>query len=182
MTHIGKLLIAPPSVKDSFWAKSVVLVTEDTRVGSSGIILNKTSKVSLTEFAKKFQVNINSKDDVYVGGPVDIMAMIMLHTSDWCCKNTLRITDELSISSTRDLLHRVSVGDCPKRYKFFLGRCIWEFGQLENEIQGNYPYHHDYSWLVSQPRPDLIFTRNDTNIWSESVRHCGTEFVQNLLS
>jgi len=59
MNIVGNLLIAPPAVKTSFWHKTVVMVTEHHDQGSLGLVLNRKSELSLTDFGRQLGFNIN---------------------------------------------------------------------------------------------------------------------------
>ena len=69
MDLTGQLLIAPPSVKGSFWYKTVVLVTEHHENGSMGLVLNKRSQMTVNEFASQLGFNLDVPGFLYLGGP-----------------------------------------------------------------------------------------------------------------
>jgi len=50
MELVGNILIAPPAVKQGFWNKTVILITEHTPQGTLGIVLNKASTMSVIDF------------------------------------------------------------------------------------------------------------------------------------
>lgn len=99
MNLSGKLLIAPPSVKGNFWSKTVILVTEHHEKGSMGIVLNKPSKMPIKEFAQNCNVECNIGGLMHVGGPVNVKALSILHSTDWKCANTMQINEHFAISS-----------------------------------------------------------------------------------
>lgn len=177
----NKLLIAPPAIKESFWYKTVIYVTEHHPQGSVGIVLNKRSQMSVTEFADQCGFKINVPGYIYLGGPVNIKALSMLHTSEWKCSNTMKITPRLSISSAEDLLAKMAMGDRPKHWRMFLGLCGWSVGQLEDEVRGNPPRKHDLSWLIANPDLDLLFESDNADQWNQSVELSGKEFAQSIL-
>ena len=92
----GKLLIAPPKMKTGFWYKSVIFITEDHINGSMGIILNKRSSITVSDFTEQIGERLNIPGFIYVGGPVNIKALTMLHSSEWMGSNTLRINSDFS--------------------------------------------------------------------------------------
>lgn len=179
---VGNLLIAPPSVKGSFWQKSVVLLTEQHIKGSVGIVLNKPSKVSISEFAKQNNSVIDLPGVIYIGGPVNAKALTLLHTSEWSCSNTMQISEELSISSSPDILTMMAMGHIPKRWRMFVGLCGWTKDQLQNELDGIPPYNKNQSWLTTSSNLDLVFEKNTQSQWAESIELAGSEFVQKWLA
>lgn len=183
MKHlVGHLLIAPPALKGNFFQKTVVLLTEHHANGSVGIVLNKPSQVSVSEFAKQNNVMLNLPGYVHVGGPVNVKAFTMLHTNDWTCANTLRVNNELSISSSPEILTNMAMGYIPKRWRLFVGLCGWGQGQLEKELDGSPPYEHKLSWLTATSNLDIVFDYQNQNQWTESIELAGNEFAQKILA
>lgn len=181
MNLTGKLLIAPPNVKGNFWQKTVIYITENHSRGSLGIILNKPSKMTIREFSQQCGVRCEVGGSVHVGGPVNVKALTMLHSSEWNCSNTLHINNEFSISSSHDLLPRLAMGDFPNKWRLILGLCAWSPDQLENEIKGIPPYDHNFSWLTATPSQDIVFSVDGQEQWTQSIELSGMEFVQNIL-
>jgi putative transcriptional regulator len=182
MNLTGNLLIAPPKVRGNFWQKSVVFLTENHNRGSVGLALNKRSQMTITEFASQNNVSVDIPGFVYIGGPVNVNALTMLHTSGWACSNTMRINDDFSLSSSPDILNNLAMGNCPKQWRLFVGLCGWTPRQLENEIAGEPPYEHAKSWLLATAKPSLVFDFDTQEQWTESIEHSGSEFAQSLLA
>ena len=182
MNLAGKLLIAPPAVKGNFWQKTVVFLTEHHQQASVGITLNKKSQMTIKDFGKQANVHLDIPGYMYVGGPVNVKAMTMLHTSEWSCDNTMSINDDFSLSSSLEILSQLAMGNCPKKWRLFIGLCGWSPGQLEKEVKGTPPYNHNSSWLTSSSNHDLVFGFDSQQQWSESVEHSGQEFVQKMLA
>ena len=113
MSLAGKLLTAPPNIKGNFWSKTVIFVTEDHDRGSVGFVLNKPTKMSIKEFSAQHGVDSDVPGVLHVGGPVNVNALTVLHSSEWTCNNTMKVTDDFSISSSGDLLLKFALGDQP---------------------------------------------------------------------
>lgn len=182
MNLVGKLLIAPPAVKGNFWYKTVILITEHHNNGSLGLVLNKRSQMTVNEFAEQIDFNMTYPDYLYLGGPVNVKALSMLHSSDWSCSNTMRITNNLAISSAEDLLPRMAMGSSPAHWRMFMGLCGWAPGQLENEIRGNPPFKHTTSWLIANPDHHLMFDSDLKEQWTNAIDRSGQEFAQTILT
>jgi putative transcriptional regulator len=182
MNLTGKLLIAPPSVRGNFWQKTVIFVTENHIRGSMGIVLNKKSKMPIREFAQQCGVECNIPGVVYVGGPVNVKALTLIHSSEWSCSNTMHINNEFSISSSHDLLHKLATGDRPYKWRLVLGLCAWAPEQLENELKGVDPYSHNMSWLIATPNHNNVFELEGPDQWTTSIEQSGLEFVQTILA
>lgn len=179
---VGKLLIAPPSVRGNFFQKSVILLTEDHVKGSVGVVLNKPSTVTLKDFARQNNVALDIPGYAYIGGPVNVKALTMLHTNDWACANTLRINNKFSLSSSPEILTNIAMGYVPKQWRIFVGLCGWSKGQLQNEIEGVAPYDRNQSWLTSTSDLDLVFNKTGQEQWTEAIERSGSEFAQKFFA
>ena len=181
MNLAGNLLIAPPAVKGNFWYKTVVMVTEHHAQGTVGLVLNKRSNVSLKEFGEQVGYRLDIPGFVYMGGPVNTKNLCFLHSNEWACNNTLRVTNEFSLSSSEDILPRLSLGDCPIYWRLFLGLCGWAPGQLQGELNGDPPWNRAHSWCTSSTDFDLVFGSDNKDQWCSALDRSAQEFAHNIL-
>lgn len=181
MNLVGNLLIAPPAVKGNFWYKTVVMVTEHHHHGSVGLVINKRSHMTLIEFGDQIGFPLNVDGYVYLGGPVNVKNLSMLHTNEWSSTNTLKVNDEFSISSDEHILPRLANGDTPERWRLLLGVCGWSPGQLLGEIKGTPPWQSSTSWCHCKADIDLVFENDNKDQWCSALDRSGLEFAQNIL-
>jgi len=179
---VGKILTAPPNVKGNFWSKTVIFLTEDHARGSVGFVLNKPTKMTISEFSLQHGIESNVQGFLHVGGPVSVNALTVLHSSEWACNNTMKITDDFCLSSSGDLLLKFALGDMPKHWRMFAGMCAWSPNQLESEIKGLPPYNHDFSWLTSTPSIKTVFGHDEKEQWTTSIEKCSIEFAQSIFA
>lgn len=179
---IGKLLIAPPVDTGSLWDRTIILITEHDVAGSTGIILNKPSRMPLSEFGDRLGHDLENLDGyVHIGGPVKPTSVSFLHTNDWFSTNTMIVNDFVSISSAADIIPRLAIGDAPKRWRLMLGMCTWEPEQLLGEINAVAPWDHSLQWCVSSSNLDLLFDTDEEDQWNIALDVCGMEFAQNFM-
>jgi putative transcriptional regulator len=182
MDLTGTLLIAPPKLKNNFWYKSVIFLTEHHKNGSMGLILNKRSQMTASEFSEQVGLRFNIPGYIYLGGPVNMKALSMLHSSEWNCSNTMLINDDFAISSAEDLLVRLGDGDAPRQFRLFLGLCGWAPNQLMEELKGTPPRDHSISWLTASADYEIAFDSDLKDQWNNAVERSGNEFVQSILA
>jgi putative transcriptional regulator len=85
------------------------------------------------------------------GGPVDKGRGFVLHSADYNGpENTVRISNEIGLTATKDALRALSFGPEPRKALFALGYCGWDPGQLEDEILAN-------GWLTAPHSEALLF-------------------------
>lgn len=182
MELIGNLLIAPPAVKGNFWYKTVLMVTEHHDTGSVGLVLNKRSNLTVNEFGERLGYRLNLPGYVYQGGPINNKSLTLLHTPEWSCKNTLRISEEFSISSADDILPRFALGDTPIQWRMFMGLAGWGPEQLLGEIHGIPPWQASTSWCLAKGDYNLVFESDNKDQWCNALDRSASEFAQNLLT
>src|SRR3989442_6610361 len=74
----GQLLIASPSLLDSNFRRTVVLVTEHTDEGAAGLVLNRPSPASVSELVPELEPIVEDEEQVWLGGPVQPNAVLVL--------------------------------------------------------------------------------------------------------
>lgn len=168
MNYQGCLLIAPPGQEDKFWSKSVIFLYEQTKYSTVGVILNKQSNRTVSELAEHYDYVYDSDEPIFIGGPDNHNALIMLHSADWACPNTMQI-GTVRISSDYSIIKRLANGDRPSKWKLFMGMSTWDNGQLDAEIKGLPPYSKKTSWLLAPMSKPLLFENNSNKVWRKSI-------------
>lgn len=179
---VGQLLVAPPAQKHDFWAKTVILIIEHDHTGSVGLIINKRSDLTLLEFGNQIDINLNLPQQLYIGGPIGNRNLSMLHSSEWRCDNTLKINDQVSLSSSHRMLKRMVKGDRPRNWRILLGICAWSPGQLIAELSGprSRSMLADTSWCVSSCNEQLVFKKDGEQQWRSTIDQAAKDFAKNF--
>jgi putative transcriptional regulator len=179
VNFVGQLLVAPPAQDDEFWQNSVIFIYEHAKT-TVGITLNKKSERTIAELANYHNLSYVGRDLINVGGLMNPAALIMLHSNDWKCNNTMYIDKGICISSDNTMLARICAGDRPRKWRLFLGMCVWSIGQLNNEINGTGMHSKKHAWLVAPANPDIVFERNPQRMWNKAlesaVKHATDSF------
>jgi len=181
MNLVGNLLIAPPAVKDNFWHKTVILITEHHHQGSMGLVLNRRSELSIKNFGQQLGFHLDLPGFVYIGGPVNVKNLSFLHSPEWVSTNTMQVSDQFSISSAEDILPRMAANDLPIYWRVFLGVCGWGPGQLTAELEGIAPWKKEHSWCTANSTNELVFTSDQNEQWCAALDKSAQEFAQNIL-
>jgi putative transcriptional regulator len=155
LTH--HFLIAMPSMADPNFAKSLTYICEHNDQGALGVMVNRP--IDMTLKALFDQIELPLMDDhrgrmpVYFGGPVQVDRGFVLHrpAGDW--QSTLSISEDIGLTTSRDILQAVGEGRGPGEILVSLGYAGWAPGQLEQELSQN-------AWLTVAADMDVIFTLN----------------------
>lgn len=183
MIKPGTLLIAPPSVKHHLWEHSTVLVTDIERTGGIvGLILNKGSRMTISEFGSRLNAELDHVSGLlHIGGPDRQTSFTLLHSNEWRSRNTFQINEHFSISSDDDILSRFEVGDEPEQWRMFLGMCTWEAEDLESQMAGSKKATSSISWCKSSCDAELALETDLEDVWDIALERCSLEFAQNFM-
>ncbi|MBU8891545.1 MAG: YqgE/AlgH family protein [Bacteroidales bacterium] len=163
----GRILISEPLLSDTYFKRSVILITEHSDKGSVGFVLNKPVDVPVNELLSDFP-DFNSK--VYVGGPVAKDTIHFLHTLGELVPDSVHVIDDIYWGGDFDVLKELineSIVDY-SQVRFFLGYSGWSANQLETEIEDN-------AWLVSEADSSKIMSA-DKDIWKKTLNHLGKKY------
>lgn len=147
-------LIAMPAMTDPFFAKSLTYVCEHNDQGAMGIVVNRPISLTLSELYA--QINMPLKpaelEDVLVhfGGPVQTDRGFVLHDEVGSWQSTLRVNDNIALTTSKDILQAVGEGHGPRHLLVTLGYAGWSEGQLEQELADN-------AWLSVPASEQILF-------------------------
>ena len=147
-------LLAMPSLTDAIFAHSITYLCEHNEQGAMGIVINHPLDLSVEEVLEHLDLSASgrlSEIPVMAGGPVHMDRGFVLHRHterEW--EATLQITDEISLTTSRDVLEAIADGEGPEDCLIALGYAGWTGGQLEAEISEN-------SWLTLPADSGIIF-------------------------
>lgn len=179
------LLIAPPTIPDPRFRKTVLMLTHTHDGGSFALCLNRHTNYDCNDILKDLDLgtDLNVPMPLYWGGPVSPGTVWMLHTSEWQLEtNTVEITQEWSMTSHAKMFERLNAGDTPRQFRLMFGFCSWAPNQLEAELQGQPPWNPNHSWLVARnPGAEWIFEQPVENLWENATTLCSHQAVDSWL-
>ena len=161
----GRILISVPYYNDTFFNRSVVLLTDYEGEHVAGLILNHKLPYTVRQMVDGLRVDA----PMYLGGPVLPTALFLLHSFD-SCKESARIAPGIYFGYDQVLLALIEHNAIPAlKYRFMMGYAGWSPGQLEEEIARN-------MWVVGNPTPELIFHTEPDKMWEKAVQVLGDEY------
>ena len=149
----GHFLVAMPGMSDPRFARSLIYVCEHSDQGAMGIVINKPTDMTLASLFERVDLANNPDAElagqpVLFGGPVQLDRAFVLHKPGKPWQATMKITDNIALTSSKDNLESVGVETAPQSMLVTLGYAGWVPGQLDEEILQN-------AWL-SVPADDQI--------------------------
>ncbi|HCE08052.1 MAG TPA: YqgE/AlgH family protein [Oxalobacteraceae bacterium] len=151
-------LIAMPSMLDPVFGGAVVYLCEHNAGGALGVIINKPTDMTMQVLLERIDLELEivpnrtaiDRKLVMFGGPVQIERGFVLHTPLGSFSSMMPVTDQIALTTSKDVLEAVASGDGPERILVSLGCSGWSAGQLEDEIARN-------GWLTVRADPSIIF-------------------------
>jgi putative transcriptional regulator len=169
----GRLLIAMPAMGDPRFERTVIYMCSHGEDGAMGLVVNRRAEgVTFDELMSQLEIEVGPQtqaSEIRYGGPVEMGRGFVLHSSDFHVEDaTMRVTEEVSLTATLDVLRAIAVGEGPRKSLIALGYSGWGPSQLEGELQRN-------GWLTCDADEELIFSRDDAGKWSRALRKLGVD-------
>ncbi|NIR59823.1 MAG: YqgE/AlgH family protein [Gammaproteobacteria bacterium] len=165
-------LIAMPSLADPNFSHTVTYLCEHNAEGALGIVINRPSEMQLGDILEQLDIDVTyaeiAQRQVVLGGPVERERGFVLHRplGEW--EVTLRVTDELGVTASRDVLAAIARGEGPRDALVALGYAGWGAGQLEQEMAAN-------AWLSGPADAATLFETPMEQRWTAAAARMGVD-------
>jgi putative transcriptional regulator len=153
-------LVARASILDPFFAHSVVLMLPlQAEPLIVGLVVNKPTRVPLTQIFPESPGLKDRSDPAYIGGPVDLASPALAFHTHKPPKDAMPLYGDVYLSFdlkfiTKLLHDSKQAGDV----RLFLGRAQWAPEQLRGEaLEG--------SWYNLRVEGDVIFEHDTEHLW-----------------
>lgn len=171
----NQFLIAMPTLEDPNFTRTVTYVCAHNQEGAMGIVINRPLNIELGEVLAQMQLEsddpqVNARQ-VFQGGPVHRDRGFIIHrpARDW--GSTIKVTDQIAISTSREILAAISQGAGPDDVLIALGYAGWGAGQLEREMAQN-------AWLSGPANLDIIFRAPPEYRWERAAADMGIDVAR----
>ena len=148
-------LLAMPQLSEGIFSQSVTYICEHGEGGAMGIVINRPLDLSVSAIFEHLGISTQrdfSHLQVMAGGPVEMDHGFVLHRHcDKTWEASMKVTPEITLTTSRDILRAIATDDGPSDYLIALGYAGWAAGQLEQELAEN-------SWLTLPGDSDIIFS------------------------
>lgn len=156
---------------------TVSLVCQHDEFGAFGVVVNRPLEITVGELFSQLEIDVHDThiagQPALSGGPVQAEQGFVLHDGMRNWESTLRITENLALTSSKDILTDIASGTGPQHFLLLLGCAGWSPGQLEFEITEN-------TWLTCPSDSGILFDMPYGQRWTGAARTLGVDL--NLLS
>jgi putative transcriptional regulator len=153
----GKLLVATSESRDPDFARSVVLLIHYDRRGAVGVMLNRPSRIPLSDLLPGAA---SVRTFAWAGGPV-ALGVIAVAESEKAPALGVRLFDDVYAMTDRAAIGRAVRSQA--RIRVFAGNCGWTVDQLAGEIRRRL-------WRIRPCTAGWIFEADPATLWERLSR------------
>ena len=171
-TPLGKgiFLVATPSLRDHNFRQTVILLCEHGEEGALGVVVNRPTKINITEVLPQIPILEGQKHMVFSGGPVQRNHLLILYRTPEEPENTHHVFNGVYLGGNMTALEEIVKNPfSPDNFRAFMGYSGWAPGQLENEMESG-------SWLTLPADSSFMFDWDHTRVWTDILQSLGTQY------
>ena len=156
----GHFLIAAPSLTESNFRQSVILLLQHDDNGALGVVINRTIDVTVKQACEQvLEADCDVEGSLHQGGPCQALLMV-LHNDDQIAADDDAVLPGLYYTTEKDMIEML-LREPPSKLKFIVGYSGWSGGQLEEELKSG-------SWLLTPASLQRVFGPIDS-LWNRLV-------------
>ncbi len=167
-TLAGRLLVASATLQDPNFARSVVLIGLHSEEGALGLVLNRPSNSSVASAVPELEELVDSDEPVFVGGPVQSSAVVMLAEFEDPAAAGLLVLGRIGLPAPDASLQQLAAATTRRRV--YAGYAGWSEGQLDAEIESG-------DWIAQDALPDDVFSVEPEQLWSSVLTRKGGQYA-----
>jgi putative transcriptional regulator len=172
----GKFLVAAVELGDPNFAETVVLLTDYNHdKGAMGIILNRATRVKLTELLPRLQSLTERADIIFEGGPVERAEILLLVRAPHEPEDSQPVFGDVYLSNSADLLERLTKERAKEEtpFRVYSGYAGWAPGQLEAEVELG-------AWHIFPATSAAVFDTQPEDLWPQLIRRTTLRLANTL--
>ncbi len=171
-------LIAMPAMADPNFSRTLTYICEHNAEGALGVIVNRPMDMSMATLFERVNISLENgeseeffaRQPIYCGGPVQTDRGFVLHRPSGEWQSTLKVSHDMALTSSRDILQNMSEKREPHEVLITLGYSGWSAGQLEWELSQN-------AWLTVAAEPQIIFGMAPEDRLPAAMKLLGVDFA-----
>lgn len=153
----------------------MIVLVEHGPDGSLGFVVNRPAPVSFANVAEILGIDAGTsarETPVHLGGPVAPQSGWILFdprgASPAVLTEAVRVSEELAVSASRDLLEAIGRGEGPARRLMTLGYAGWGAGQLDGEFARGI-------WIPVDLDDEIVFDVRPADRWHAALTTAGID-------
>lgn len=164
------VLVAKRQLRDKFYGSTILVARPIGNDQHIGFIVNRPSKIRLSQLFPEHEPSRKVADPVYVGGPINVDSIFALvQTQKNPGGHSVQLTPNLFVVIDSTLVDSVIESQAGKA-RYVAGLVAWRTGELRDEIKRG-------AWYVLDEDPALVLRKPAEGLWEELVQR--SEFKAN---
>lgn len=171
-----------PTLEDERFQHSVIYLCEHNSNGAMGLIINQPlANLTISNLLSKLDISLVSNESkkllsspIFNGGPLADDRGFILHTPQNHFASSIQISDEIMVTTSKDILDTLCTERQPQNVLVSLGYAGWQAGQLEQEIVEN-------SWLTVAAEAQIMFKTPIAERWHAAAKTLGID-IHNIVT
>jgi putative AlgH/UPF0301 family transcriptional regulator len=157
------ILVATPALHDQLFGASVVIATPLGNGQHIGFFLNRPTPLKLSEMFPDHEPSKKVIEPIFLGGPENVGALFALvQRRDRAAAGGIRLASDLYLEIEREKVDGAIEYE-HGHARFFTGVVVWQPGELNAEIRGNF-------WYIQDADADLVLRKSTAGMWEELVK------------
>lgn len=170
--QVGSLLCAEPFLLDIHFKRKVVFITNFSKKGISGFVINERLHVKLNDIMEFGFPDFDAV--IFHGGPCENDRLYFIHSRPELFSKSYPIVGDLYLGGDMDELKKAIYRNKinSNEIRFFVGYSGWDFDQLRDEMK-------EKTWIVAPYQREYFFDTATAHLWKRILRDLGgnTEIV-----
>ncbi len=175
MDFSNHFLIAMPALADPHFSATVTYVINHDSDGAMGVVINQPTEHSVADVLASLSLETPqgpaTEQPVMRGGPVETQRGIVLHRDGVQYESSIQVDDNLTVTTSRDILEQLAKGEGPESFLLALGYAGWSSGQLEREITEN-------AWLTCPADNRIVFETEPADRLAAAAQLLGVDLTR----
>jgi len=165
----GIFLVATDGLEYTSLNKTVIYITQHDETGTSGLIINRPTKLDINEAFPETHASDTTNSTLYFGGPLHTKYMFMLTETDFS-QGLHPVNQNIYFGTGDEMAVRLQSENSRDKIRTFAGFMSWGPDQLASELD-----HGD--WVMAPGNPQQIFTKDGDDLWKTLYRRWAGSWI-----
>jgi putative transcriptional regulator len=159
----GMFLLARRNLPDSNFSRTLVLLLRHGETGTLGLVVNRPTRVKLSEAIPHIEGADDRERLLFWGGPVARNQVLFLLRDDRALDLSEHLVDNIYVSTHPELLEKLFEDDRSERdLRVFAGYASWSAGQLAAELSRG-------DWHLLSIDAQIVFSMQIESVWETLI-------------
>lgn len=167
----GMLLVANPTNPSNALEDAVMLVVNQVGRAIMALQVNRVLRgVELEHIVNNLGFSLDSADQqVFYGGGLGGNKLHFIHTLDWSGLTTIRLGNNLGVTSDISILAALSESQGPQQYRACAGHWSWDLDTLHQQLDTINNPDVDYKWETLPADEATVFDLEGHEQWQKCL-------------